>query len=203
MFAYCLNNPINRCDIDGNVSLWYFLIVDHDMGFVHRMVQLHIKTTNGTNIQTELFLTGLGRADVVDRSMCVVWEVKHAGKNRYARETIAREQAKRYINGNTIKDLGPAGRFAGTFCITVGDYIYEVNYDTPQDGVIIYTVKDTQKSPSEYNFHYAYKPDEEKEKKLAPINSNFSAYYFGIPVGFGYIGGGSNDSIIGKKYCFN
>ena len=63
MFAYCLNNPVNRTDTTGTISLWYFLIVDSDMGFIHRAVVDHIGE-NYWGIRTEYILDNFGRADV-------------------------------------------------------------------------------------------------------------------------------------------
>lgn len=126
MFAYCLNNPFNRLDVSGGISLWYYLVIDHDMGFVHRLVQAHIIATGGPNIKAELVLTGLGRADVVDVSLGTVWEVKHAGMFPDVRMREAVDQAVGYIGGEyediLIVGLGEAGRFEGTFCIACNSY---------------------------------------------------------------------------------
>jgi hypothetical protein len=42
MYIYCLNNPVNSFDPTGNAALWYFLMADSDMGFIHRMLELFL-----------------------------------------------------------------------------------------------------------------------------------------------------------------
>ena len=205
MLAYCLNNPVNRTDANGDVSIWYYLIVDHDMGFIHRAVQLHILSMNSSNIQVEWILTGFGRADVVDVSLGVVWEVKHAGKDRALRETQAKNQAKKYIGGEhdgvIIKDLGAAGRFEGEFCIRIGKYTYEVKYDTPQDGVIIYAVNETKRSITEYNAVYEYIPKISRNDENTQGCTSIVMMTVVVQHCMGLTGGGSNS--LHKKYSLN
>ncbi|MGM9669456.1 MAG: RHS repeat-associated core domain-containing protein, partial [Faecousia sp.] len=202
MFAYCLNNPANRTDTSGTISLWYYLIVDHDMGFIHRMVQVHIKATGGPDIKTELVLTGLGRADVVDKSLGVVWEVKHSGMFPEERMLEAVVQATGYIGGEYkdcfIVSLGESDRFEGTFCITCSGQNYEVKYYTPVDGAILYSVKETTNSKGEYAFVYEYKP------KTAPKELDHCPGFIAVPAGtVGFCtGGGQFNGIVRNKYCF-
>ena len=200
MFAYCLNNPVNRSDSSGSISLWYYLIVDFDMGFIHRMVQAHIVATGGPDIKTEMVLTGLGRADVVDKSLGVVWEVKHAGKYPDARMFEAAVQAAGYIGGEyedvLIIGLGEAGRFNGTFCITCRGQNYEVSYNTPMDGVILYTVTETSNQKEQYDYSYTYVPkaDQETQNGLLCIAA--------APAGAtGFYGGGSFNGTARSKFC--
>lgn len=148
MFAYCLNNPVNRIDISGTVSLWYYLIVDSDYGFIHRMVQLHILQKYEHPYTKELTLGGFGRADIVDTSTGAVWEVKHASTCPNERAAIAQSQAKGYVGGRheniKITKLGKAQTFEGSFYILCGDSLYLINYETPLDGAILYSVREVR-----------------------------------------------------------
>ena len=199
MFAYCLNNPANRIDSAGGISLWYYLIVDHDMGFIHRMVQAHILETGGPNIKAELILTGLGRADVVDVSLGTVWEVKHSGMYPEVRILEALVQAVGYIGGEyediLIVGLGESGRFEGVFCITCNGYNYEVSYNTPTDGVILYSVKETSNSQEAYAYAYEYVPKTVEQESLGVVAVPAGA------LGFGF-GGGSFNGAVHSKYCY-
>ena len=165
MFAYCLNNPINRIDACGDISLWYYLIIDHDMGFVHRLVQAHIIETYGPNYSAELILTGFGRADIVSIDNGHVWEVKHAGKTPELRAGVAATQAARYIggtHGNTlITGLGAAGVFEGSFYILCASDYYQVSYTTPQKGAVLYSVKESTGYSGEV--YAAYVPQKQKK----------------------------------------
>jgi hypothetical protein len=198
MFAYCLNNPVNRIDIGGAASIWYYLMVDHDMGYVHRMVQLHIRENN-RNISTEWILTGFGRADVVDTTLGVVWEVKHAGKIPEARTTEATLQALSYVGGKhgrtTITGLGEPHAFTGQFHITIEGNLYLVTYETPAPGVILYTVKEVQNNPNEatanaYAHAYTYSPKNNNERTGVAMLGT-------IALGFG---GGSSRFCFSKDY---
>lgn len=145
------------------------------------MVQAHIKATGGPDIKTELVLTGLGRADVVDKSLGVVWEVKHSGMFPDKRMLDAAIQALGYVGGQyediLIIGLGEADRFEGVFCITCDGHNYEVSYNTPMDGVILYSVQETANQQEEYAYAYAYIPKMANEDQSAVVG------FFGV-VGF-------------------
>jgi len=170
MFAYCLNNPINRTDVTGSVSLWYFLIVDHDMGFIHRMVVDHIQKNN--NVDTEVPLSTYGRADVV--SGTAVWEVKHAGKDPTSRTTLAWAQAMTYVCFNEeLTTLGAAYAYSGVFYIQCLEYSYMVEYSTPTSGVILYTVTEVQNFQGKYDFEFVphKQKADDKQSLQAPSNA--------------------------------
>ena len=160
------------------------------MGLIHRLVQAHILETNGDNIIAELILPGLGRADIVDTSLGLVWEIKHAGTAPYWREVIATIQAFRYVGGYQagvyIHGLGHAGEFNGWFLIYWGDYTYKVTYWTPSDGVILYSVKEVARQENANATVYAYDTVTQKREN----HSSAQAFLF-IP-----IMGGS-----GSGYC--
>ena len=165
MFSYCLNNPVNRIDPTGAISLWYFLIIDSDMGFIHRAVVDHIDE-NYSGIYTERKLSNFGRADIVQRSTGAVWEVKHAGVNPPLRSATAQLQAYTYVLVNDeINCLGQANAFSGTFYIQCGIYSYAIDYSTPHYGVILYTVTELDNFEGEY--YRVYVPKHEEAKKRA------------------------------------
>jgi hypothetical protein len=165
MFVYCLNDPVNRIDTSGTVSLWYYLIVDHDMGFIHRAVQLHIKQNN--NAQTEVKLSGFGRADVVQFG--AVWEIKHAGKNPELRTAIAQAQAAGYVFLNDeLTQLGKAGMFSGTFYIQCLEYSYMVECWTPEPGAILYSVTEVYNYSGEYLVEYIFETQEQRSTLHTP-----------------------------------
>lgn len=94
------------------------------------------------------FLFRGGRADV--KLGTAVWEIKHAGLCPEMRIQVAREQAKTYIDGTTITHLGAAGVFSDYFYIKCGDIALLVEYRTPRDGAILYTVKEVKNYKGSY-----------------------------------------------------
>ena len=183
MFAYCLNNPVNRIDWFGNASIWYYLIVDHDMGFIHRLVQGHIVASYGSSYSTEVVLEGFGRADIVDTKKGHVWEVKHAGQFPEARACIAKVQALKYIggsNGNTtITALGAAHAFSGSFYIQCMAEQYHVSYNTPTEGAILYSVQKVDNQSGEVFAVYAPK------KQYENCRGNLALGMVGFVIGYG------------------
>ena len=170
MFSYCLNNPVNAIDPDGEVSIWYFLIQSCRMGLVHATVQLDI-VANYTGIEIEKWVNDseevcVGRADVINQAGHV-WEVKHAGKFPALRAEIAQIQAIRYLNktcadsGRRVSSLGAAGTFSGTFTLSIGENYYSVSYWTPRDGAILYSVVEISKPDTVVD--YAYCMNENKK----------------------------------------
>ena len=204
MYAYCLNNPINRTDVFGSISIWYYLIIDHDMGFIHRLVQAEIMANYGGNIHAELILTGFGRADLVDVSTCVVWEVKHAGQNKELRSIIAKAQATKYIGGSyediVIVGLGSANAFSGKFIVQCMECYYEVSYTTPDSGVVLYEVQEVNNFQGEPA--YAYYPKKSEQENQVKHGSS----YIGVPVAsvsIGYFVGGVGNRMPLAKNLFS
>ena len=198
MFAYCLNNPVNCIDETGMAALWYYLFADSDYGFVHRMVQLHIKLYSEMTLCNEVTLGGHGRADIVDVNTGAVWEVKHAANDPAGRAILASSQARKYIKGVhddiLITHLGKAGAFTGSFIIKCDRYHYEVNYWTPQDGAILYSV--TEIKDNSGNVFAEFIPStstvSKKDKKTVPV----AAY---VALGFAMCGGCSGLGL--EKIC--
>ena len=182
MYAYCRNNPINYVDANGNASIWYYLIEACKMGLIHFWVQTQIVESN-VNISMELWLYKddrlVGRADIMRDSS--VWEIKHGGSNPEdvaARIQIATAQAESYVGGRTARDgrivqkLGSAGAFAGSFTINVAGSTYEVTYDTPASGVILYYVKEVK--PQE-NSEYVFEPATQQKTLPASVPNTMQA----------------------------
>lgn len=61
--------------------------------------------------------------------------------------------------------LGDADAFEGTFYIQCGKYSYQVDYNTPFSGVVLYTVKEVQTHSAEP--YRVYVPKEEKQENLS------------------------------------
>ena len=209
MFAYCLNNPVQYVDFDGNASFWYFLIIDSDFGFIHRMVQREIALKY--NVSKELWVSKggekVGRVDIM-RSNGSIWEVKHGTNNpivRKARMIAAKWQAEQYLgakadrNDVAASNLGEVGAFSGSFMVECRGQMYLVTYETPADGVILYYVQETQKS-GKPDYVYVPKADRGTEKTTLPQPQASYTYGGGpgpliapIPVGIGG-GGGCRDN---------
>ena len=196
-------------DFDGNASFWYFLIIDSDFGFIHRMVQREIALKY--NVSKELWVSKggekVGRVDIM-RSNGSIWEVKHGTNNpivRKARMIAAKWQAEQYLgakadrNDVAASNLGEVGAFSGSFMVECRGQMYLVTYETPADGVILYYVQETQKS-GKPDYVYVPKADRGTEKTTLPQPQASYTYGGGpgpliapIPVGIGG-GGGCRDN---------
>ncbi len=164
MFAYCGNNPVNQVDLDGTVSIWFYLLfIDHDMGMVHRLVQETIKSKYGIDKERWVGMNigkYFGRVDLLNTDTYEVWEIKH-GKVKGSPAAIARiaeaqMQALKYIGSQTkegtpVVKLGAAGAFSGDITIPLYDYVYTIEYETPAPGCVLYyiTKSERQKSKEE------------------------------------------------------
>ena len=164
MFAYCGNNPVNQVDLDGTVSIWFYLLfIDHDMGMVHRLVQETIKSKYGIDKERWVGMNigkYFGRVDLLNGKTGEVWEIKH-GKVKGSPAAIARiaeaqMQALKYIGSQTkegtpVVKLGAAGAFSGDITIPLYDYVYTIEYETPAPGCVLYyiTKSERQKSKEE------------------------------------------------------
>ena len=198
MFAYCLNDPVNRSDINGTTSLWFYLIENHDMGFVHRAVVADIQKTY--SVQTEVPLSGYGRADIVNGSS--VWEVKHAGKKPVQRMILAFSEACGYVLlNNELDTVGVWGAFDGSLYIGCADSSYRVEYCTPFWGAVLYTVSE---DPS-YKGAYAavVVPKNSKSETTIPHMAG-TLGIAGTPFAFGgEFGGGPSFGFTKHSNSFN
>jgi len=176
MFAYCLNNPVCRIDISGEVSIWYYLINALQMAYIHIRVQERIVRFN-SGIAKELWVAKnneqIGRADLVGITTSSVWEVKHLNSKMTLEAGImlAQTQARKYIGaetvrtGTTITGLGAAEAFGGTFVVNCLDSTYEVEYFTPAAGAVLYTVREIEfQANADYAFNYV--PARNKQRKM-------------------------------------
>ena len=172
MFAYCLNNPVCFDDPTGEkVEIWPVLFEDHNPGYIHNAVRDHIIACG--LFRGELYLPGVGRADIYDPETLEIWEIKHGGSApsmQMQRTSDAINQVNRYIKGaneklDQVLRVGHAGAFTGSFVINCGKISYLVTYDTPEPGVVLYYVKQMQKF--EYAASLSYVPKTSENMKLA------------------------------------
>lgn len=144
MFAYCNNNPVLYSDPAGTwAQIWPILFGDHNPGYIHTAVQLHIIATE--LFKKEFILPGVGRADIYDPETHEIWEIKHASTVPSERAAAAEARIARYVNGYAISGVfcteGHAGAFTGGFVINCGKISYLITYNTPSEGVILYYVE--------------------------------------------------------------
>ena len=186
MFAYCKNNPVIFKDNSGEsaesvIGLFkilyiYFRLhqcVQKDIIMKYKYMNLvdevTVKRTNGTNGRMDLYSHGL------------VWEIKH-GEN----PKIAKDQANSYVGGTItsrkidkgklVKDLGDGGIFEGSCSIVIFGDIYDISYNSPTDGVVLYEFNKRQEQ------EYELVP--QTEKSYAPmIPFAFVPVPAGQPVG--------------------
>jgi hypothetical protein len=167
--------------------MWFCLFENHDPGYIHRAVQNHILITEnikGLLFDKEIYMPGIGRADIVELSSMKMWEIKHGGsslESYTAGISAASSQLDRYIDSGSAYIKGDANRFNGSFIIAQESSLYLVHYSTPERGVVIYTFERTrERSP---NPDYVYVPHSLYEKP----KYSFDSYGF-IFLGFGACG---------------
>jgi len=151
MFAYCLNNPTNRLDLEGSASVWWHIITKtKNWGVVHRKVSNHI-INHYPDLDAEMTLLGIGRADIVNLETGEVWEIKHAGNIKGIRILTAQKQARGYINGNEVKKLGAANSFSGSFTFSYCGDSYIIYYETPAEGAVVYWIEEVDDGNYEFD----------------------------------------------------
>ena len=193
MFAYCLNDPTNNVDLNGYYSIWWPLIEDHDMGFIHKKVEEEIARLSLWTVATEITLTEGGRADLVDRFTGEVWEIKHAGTNPVDRMAKAQEQAERYLGqkgvglrglGIETTELGGLGRFNGAFLLMHLHSLYMVTYCTPKEGVVLYSVAELNvKAALAYSYLQIFEYVDKKSRQAAECLSDMLPHATGLVFG--------------------
>ena len=165
MFAYCLNAPVLWVDQSGTrVDIWPILFEDHYPGAIHKAVQAHIIASG--LVSMELYLPGVGFADIYNPESHEIWEIKHGGyatETQHSRVNEAMNQITKYISNKSeiLLQVGHAGAFSGKFYINCGAKSYLITYETPEPGVILYFVQ--QMNNLQTNPAFAYVP---KERKL-------------------------------------
>ena len=186
MFAYCGNNPVISTDSTGmRTDIWPVLFGDHNQGYIHRMVQLHIIASKA--VEKELYLPGVGRADIYNPDTKEIWEIKHGGNSlsmQSQRRTDAEEQAKKYVKG-AGKDwcLGHANAFSGEFVLKCGSITYLISYDTPASGVILYYVKELKDQKRTVDCVYPERillPKNDTKEVLVAIGLGFVLSFAGV-----------------------
>lgn len=91
-----------------------------------------------------------------------------------ARVIEAQTQASKYIGAETsnhtpVVQLGAAGAFSNTIPFARGEYIYDIYYETPAPGVVLYYVVGCKKNPN-----YAYNYNEEYETNDANLSDGLN-----------------------------
>ena len=176
MFAYCGNNPVLGYDPTGTrVQLWSTLFDEHDPGFIHRAVQAHIIVSG--LFEKELYLPGIGRADIYDPATLEIWEIKHGGNSaamQNERMLLAGGQINRYIKDSKelnkrIYIKGHAGAFTGAFVINCGKMSCLVAYTTPIDGVILYSVSQMNNYEHAASYEYITLANRNQNKNMLQI----------------------------------
>ena len=132
---------------------------------------MHIALTYGC--LTEICILG-GRADIQRKD--AVWEVKHASIIPGQRILEAQNQAKRYIDGKKITHLGSAGAFSGSFYIGCGDDSFRVDYTTPAQGAVLYTVTKVDNYQGKYFRFFQPHVQENQHTQLSPALNNMSSF---------------------------
>ena len=198
MFAYCLNNPVNCIDSEGTISIWVFLFINSEFGWIHRKVQEHIRMQGRGNYEIERGVYDssggyIGRVDVYNIHTGEAWEVKSV-----ATQVTAYPQLERYL-GNKLKSgmtltAGGAGRFSGEFVVNYLDYSYLVSYVTPSTGVVTYSVKEiSYQEKCDYEYLPASLATEEKKQSENSIVDHGLAPH-GVPsplIAMVVVGGGA------------
>lgn len=143
MYAYCGNNPINYRDDSGEIPFWALVAKTLlDWGLAHRLVQADIKAKHfcvEIEVPVDRNHYRGGRVDVYQNGR--IWEVKSTGS-----ADLAAPQARSYLgckvsdSDSWVKELGPANAFSGNIHLSLLGYNYEIEYNTPQEGVILYSV---------------------------------------------------------------
>jgi hypothetical protein len=151
------------------------LFEDHDPGYIHRAVQVHILSTNNIEAvlyKSEYIMPGIGRADIVCPSTGEMWEIKHGGSSNDAWDAgISNANArldKYLLNGCSFKK-GRAKAFSGAFVISLDATKYLISYSTPEQGVILYTVMQLNDPQRKENFAYAPHTLYQEQKELMGI----------------------------------
>ena len=152
LFIYCGNNyvlyfdpsgfaPITNAERIGKaLSKWHEMAQNHIWGAVHAAVQKHIVSKH-PYISKEHLINGK-RMDLYDEKTKEVWEIKHGAlPAKGIAEAELSLQKYLYVFGNYPKP-GAAGKFEGTMSMCdLGekfDYYYNIEYDTPVAGVVLY-----------------------------------------------------------------
>lgn len=180
-FAYSLNNPVNRIDSGGTISIWAYLFFYSEYGWIHLHVQLHILAKGGGAYGMEKGVYNssgefVGRVDVYKEigETAYAWEIK----TKNAGESAAREQLKRYL-GNSLKNgaeliKGPAEEFEEQFVVNYLFSSYLVTYSTPSEGVILYDV-DEISYQEQYDYVYVPKKVTQKAEETSAAKGGAAA----------------------------
>ena len=208
MFAYCLNNPVNRTDLFGNESesileLWLYR-------WAHRQVQMHIRdhSNNGRELTIERWIMRSdgtrGRVDILDINSGEAWEVKHNNPNNSHLISEALDQLMSYAgsvpqkkNLSGITVVPGSGGFSGTTTQSYCGTEYTISYYSPTSGIVVYdvsAVKVAAVAPAP-----ASVPVTAPKAKKATSNSGVLAGAMGAAIVMAipcFMGGGTRNSLL-------
>lgn len=109
---------------------------------------------------------------------------KHAGLIPEIRAQIAKTQARKYIDNKAITCLGAANTFSGSFYIQCGEIAIYVEYSTPTDGAILYTVEAVENYNGNYFRKFLTLEQRNKNKQMMTTPNYFTQTAF-FPEGGG------------------
>ena len=199
-YQYANANPITYWDalglsvdlppvpdgIDPSHNAWY-LITNHDYGFVHREVQNHI--SKDTGIMAEVPTNSGDRVDLYDgiTNIGEFWEVKPSSyatdsyKYGQLQKQMARYEEQTITFGKKTSDLNRS-----TTTIPVGTFVSFVNgrpaivkYWNPRPGEVYYTF---QEFPGQPEYAYGTVPNTSTVEKILSWLENLGSNLWGTPV---------------------
>ena len=142
MFAYCLNNTIQRSDPTGDASI-IPLPTLRDYYNMHKAVQYDIVENYGYGMEVYVVgPKGVGRLDLYDGTTNQYYEVKHSPA---ATGSLFNDQMKKYdssyVAGWRFEEYNIGGKVArgqqNIFGFTTYSY-WDIEYHSSEDGVIVY-----------------------------------------------------------------
>lgn len=142
MFAYCLNNPIQRSDPRGDASI-IPLPTLRDYYYMHRAVQYDIVENYGFGMEVYVVgPNGVGRLDLYDGTTNQYYEVKHS--SAAAGELFDYQMSKydsSYVTGWRFEEYSIEGNVTRGQKYISGFTTYsywDIEYHSREDGVIVY-----------------------------------------------------------------
>lgn len=135
------------------IGTWQEMARNHSWNYIHNEVVGHIIAAN-PGYAAEVAIPGVGRADIVDFSRFMVWEVKPVSYAAAEKALKALGQLDGYVEGLTLKENNffTRGMLFGrenTAVFPSSDGEYEIIYANMGNGLVIYSFKRTSRRPNE------------------------------------------------------
>jgi hypothetical protein len=140
-------------------SDWYSL---PSWNYIHNQVQKDIASRYPDIQSKELYLPGVGRADLYDTKTHEIWEVKPASYQYGPKLDTGLAQLNKYVGVNDMFVVGGSSIAGNIFIIENGQYIVE--YENMQNGLIVYTFQDNAKKPQSVSSQGIMSNGEKKEQ---------------------------------------